>query len=387
MTQPAKGQSDWDRLRDGSLDEAGLGRLLRQRPEAPDPADTERLRTSLEAELRAGELAEEPDFETLAAYVDQALVGADREVFESRLHDDPVLQAEVAELQALRAQLAHRSQARVLPFRARVALPLSGLAAAAALVLALLLSWRPEPGRPGPGQAQQPPAALKAAERVRLADGAGAVVLRADGSLDGLPDLPQDASRSLAAALGEGRLDLPARLAGLQGRAGVLMGAAGPSARLRVLGPLGTSVRSVRPEFHWQPLTGARVYVVSVYGENLTPVLRSPELASSASSWLASADLPRGRSYIWQVAAQVGEGRRVAPAPPEPEARFHVLAAEETRQLEQRLAAAGGSRLARGVLLAQAGVLDEAEQAFGELQAQNPGSQEVARLLKQVRQR
>ncbi len=163
------------------------------------------------------------------------------------------------------------------------------------------------------------------------------------------------------------------------------MGGPAPATRLRVLSPQGVNVRTARPEFHWQPLTGARAHVVSVFTEDLAPVLRSPELPATAASWRAGTDLPRGRSYVWQVAALVGDERQVAPAPPEPEARFHVLGAGEARALEQELAAAGDSRLARGVLLARAGVLDEAALALDELQAANPRSPEVARLLKQVR--
>ena len=45
MNQPPKSQSDWDRLRDGSLDEPAQRRLLHERPAEPDPSDTERLRT------------------------------------------------------------------------------------------------------------------------------------------------------------------------------------------------------------------------------------------------------------------------------------------------------------------------------------------------------
>ena len=387
MNQPPKSQSDWDRLRDGSLDEPAQRRLLHERPAEPDPSDTERLRAVLRAEARAGWPAEEPDYETVAAYVDGALEGVEREVFEARLQADPQLRAELEDLQALRARLARPAAARVLPFRARVLLPLSGLAAAAALVLALLATWRPGPVTPSPFQAQLSTPLPLAAERVRLADAGRAVVLRADGSLEGLPGLSDDSARAVAAALGDGRLELPARLSALQGRPGVLMGAPAPATRLRVLSPQGVNVREARPEFHWQPLPGARAHVVSVFSEDLTPVLRSPELPASAASWRATADLPRGRSYVWQVAALVGEERQVAPAPPEPEARFAVLGAAEARGLEEQLVATGDSRLARGVLLARAGVLDEAERALSELQAANPGRPEVERLLKQVRRR
>ncbi len=386
MNQPPKSQSDWDRLRDGSLDEAGQARLQQERLAAPDPRDVERLQAALRAEARTGWPAEEPDYETVEAYVDGRLEGVAREIFAARLQDDPQLQAEVADLQALSARLARSAAPRALPFRARVVLPLSGLAAAAALVLALLVTWRPGGVAPSPFQAQLSTPVPLAAERVRLADAGGTVVLRGDGSFEGLPGLSGEAARAVAAALGEGRLELPA-LSGLQGRAGVLMGGPAPTTRLRVLSPQGVNVREARPEFRWQPLPGARAHVVSVYSEDLAPVLRSPELTSTASSWRAGAELPRGRSYVWQVAALVGEERHVAPAPPEPEARFHVLAADESRRLEQELGAAGESRLARGVLLARAGVLDEAEQALAELQARNPDSPEVARLLKQLRRR
>lgn len=387
MNQTPKSQSDWDRLRDGSLDEAGQRRLQRERPATPDPGDVERLRAALQAEAQSGWPAEEPGYETVAAYVDGALDDVGRELFEARLQDDPQLQAEVADLQVLRARLA-RPVPRVVPFRARVLLPLSGLAAAAALILALLATWRPAgPVQPSPLQAQLSTPLPLAPERLRLADGGGAVVLRGDGSLEGLPGLPAESARAVAAALGDGRLELPAHLSGLQGRQGVLMGGPAPAARLRVLSPQGVNVRAARPEFRWQPLSGARAHVVSIFSEDLTPVLRSPELPGAAASWRAGADLPRGRSYVWQVAALIGEERQVAPAPPEPEARFRVLGAEDARGLERELGAAGDSRLARGVLLARAGVLDEAEQALGELQAQNPQSPEVARLLKQLRRR
>ena len=154
MNQTPKSQSDWDRLRDGSLDEAGQRRLQRERPATPDPGDLERLRAALQAEARAGWPAEEPGYETVAAYVDGALDDVGRELFEARLQDDPQLQAEVADLQTLRARLTRPSAPRVLPFRARLLLPLSGLAAAAALVLALLATWRPGPVAPSPFQAQ-----------------------------------------------------------------------------------------------------------------------------------------------------------------------------------------------------------------------------------------
>jgi predicted Zn-dependent protease len=68
-----------------------------------------------------------------------------------------------------------------------------------------------------------------------------------------------------------------------------------------------------------------------------------------------------------------------------PEARFLVLAAEAEAELARRLASARGSHLVVGVLLAEAGVLDEAERELRALAAANPGQADVQRLLAGLR--
>ena len=94
-----------------------------------------------------------------------------------------------------------------------------------------------------------------------------------------------------------------------------------------------------------------------------------------------------GVTYQWQVTADTPEGPVRAPAPPAPDARFRVIDAAAGKTLDRDLARAGSSKLLKGLLLAQAGVLDEAEQAFEALQAENPDSKRVADLLARVRER
>jgi hypothetical protein len=142
-------------------------------------------------------------------------------------------------------------------------------------------------------------------------------------------------------------------------------------------------VRGDRPVFRWTPLSGARAYVVTVAREDLTQVAQSEELA--ATEWTPGRPLPRGTTLSWQVAALTSEGRRIAPAPPDPEARFELLEARRAEALARSLAEVGGSRLAIGYLLARAGALDEAETALAALAASNPDAEPVARLLDGLR--
>jgi hypothetical protein len=142
-------------------------------------------------------------------------------------------------------------------------------------------------------------------------------------------------------------------------------------------------VRSDRPTFRWTPLAGAQGYVVSVSGEDLTPVTESPRLTKT--DWTPARPLARDTTYLWQVAAVTRHGRRAVPAPPEPEARFRVLGAGASRALERALAAVHGSRLASGFLLARAGVVDEAEPFLATLAADNPANAEVTRLVEALR--
>jgi hypothetical protein len=317
--------------------------------------------------LRAAE-AEAPDYEDVEAYVDGTLEPEERELFELRLADDPLLQQEVQDLRELRRALVPAARLRGYLW--------PGLAAAAGLALVLWATFR-RPG-PSPEVAVAPTPSLSAAPGAVLQDGGQGIGLAADGRLAGLERLPAGTRDQVARALQTGVMPLPAELAALRGPAVTLMGAPGERARFEVTSPVGTMVRSARPTFRWRAHAGARAYQVSVYDEDLRRLAQSPELRES--EWSPGQDLPRGRVLLWQVAALTSSGREAAPAPPEPEARFRILDAAFAAELSESLAAAAGSHLATAVVLARAGLVDEAKAELAALAARNPDAREPRRL-------
>jgi hypothetical protein len=81
----------------------------------------------------------------------------------------------------------------------------------------------------------------------------------------------------------------------------------------------------------------------------------------------------------------VKDGQEViSPAAPAPEARFKVLGAATMKELERLEAAHPDSHLVRGVLYAQAGLLDDAEREFRALLEANPQSPTAQKLLQSV---
>jgi hypothetical protein len=249
------------------------------------------------------------------------------------------------------------------------------------------------PAQRGAGGATTIGAPGTAAEAVALRDAGGLIAVDAAGTVTGLEAAATAATPSMtqlvADALTKGTLPSSSATAGLGGRELTLMGAGGsrqPSpARLAPLSPIATVVRTTHPVFRWSPHPGARGCVVTIYGPDFDEVMSSPSL--TGTTWTASAALRTGVTYQWQVTADTSEGPVRAPAPPAPDARFRVIDAAAGKALDRDLARAGASQLMKGLLLAQAGVLDEAEQTFEALQAENPDSKRVADLLARVRDR
>jgi hypothetical protein len=207
--------------------------------------------------------------------------------------------------------------------------------------------------------------------------------LRADGSLAGLAGLSLEARADVMVALRSGDLPLPKSLARLRGTQGTLMGEASVEAAFHVVAPVATFVRSEQPTFRWTPHPRAIAYEVVVFNEDLVKVALVRVMRAAEAT--APAPLERGRTYLWQVTALTPAGRVVAPTPPAAEARFRVLGAPAVAALDKALAAVADSDLAAGVLLARAGVREEAETRFAQLAAANPDSAEARRLLDAVR--
>jgi anti-sigma factor RsiW len=417
----------------------------KQPPSSPQvSALGEHFETALD---RAARAAEPPDYDQLAAYVDGTLDDVEREIVESWLESDPELMAEVEDLRALHGAMAAPAvtppsaagpmgsmkasgAGAVLPFERKsatqsaeknaghtrrfgtVTVIMGAMAAAliGAVTWMAVRSARVGDGRPGAGEPgsqvarQVPPRPEQAPSQqtpgsttpeqsrpdaVVVRDGSGSIAIDASGTVTGLTGeaATPEMTQLVADALTKGAVPPSAAAAGLGGRELTLMGRTrrASETRLAPLSPIATLVRSAQPVFRWSPHAGARSYVVTIYGPDFEQVMASPTLTET--TWTPAAPLKPGVTYQWQVMADTPEGAVRAPAPPAPDARFRVIGAAAGKTLDRDLARAGSSQMMKGLLLAQAGVLDEAEQAFEALQAANPSSKRIADLLARVRER
>jgi hypothetical protein len=369
-----------------------------------------KLRAFFETSLDDASRAEEPiGFDEIAAYVDGRLHDVDREIFESRLAHDPVLQAEVADLAAMRDAMpapragSHATATAAATPRGRAAgttsriWMLGALAAAAGLTAGVI--WfattmrqrSPAPtdlrvaqhGAPAPHPSPTP----SSAPRVALHDNDGDIGLDAAGGII-LPTraaISDSLTQDAVAALRAGTLPPTSMPRELRDSGPLtLMGEPQPQARFGIVAPVATLVRDARPTFRWQAHPRARAYRVVVFTDRLERVAASGALRGT--TWTPDVDLKPGTTYQWQVTALTPAGPELTPAPPLPEARFRVLSAEQRLALDQQLAEAGSSTLLRGLALTRAGVLDDAERAFAALAAANPASARASDLLTAVRQ-
>jgi hypothetical protein len=236
-------------------------------------------------------------------------------------------------------------------------------------------------------------------------DGAsGKLGVDRSGKVIGGESLPADLRRAVASALRNGALPAfsdAARtsLAALAPVVGSVVrgpkedASAATDRTFSPSAPLNIRVLTGRPTFRWKPLTGADVagsaphYVVRVFdAADYSPVAESGLL--SKTEWTPEKALPRGRAYVWQVAAQRtaagGSEEVVTPRPPAPEAKFAVLADTEATALTRDLARADDSRLARGLAYWRTGLLDEAARELDALRAANPDVPAVKKLTEQL---
>jgi anti-sigma factor RsiW len=213
-----------------------------------------------------------------------------------------------------------------------------------------------------------------------LNDGGSSVTFDAQGRLSGLERLAPPVRDAVQSALVRRRAETPGLLKDLIGRQGTMLSGSGETGpRFNLAHPVGTVALTDRPKFSWMPLAGASSYVVSVYDANFNLTATSGPLSST--SWVPEKPLPRGAQLSWEVRALRGSEEIIAPAPPSPEARFIVLGGVEAAQLQTTLMAVTGSHLARGVIYAKVGALDEAESEFRALLSDNPESPIARRLL------
>jgi hypothetical protein len=181
-------------------------------------------------------------------------------------------------------------------------------------------------------------------------------------------------------AVATGEMPRSALADSLKLKTGALMGAEPSHVDFLPLGPVGLTDTD-RPTLTWTALDTrgrAVVYRVDVFDAIYDRVDRSEWLSGTA--WTPERPLPGGRTYVWQVTARTGGRDVTVPAPPQPEARFMITTAEQHDGLTAMRRRADGSHLALAVLLANAGVVDEAARELALAREANPESSAVQRL-------
>ena len=297
----------------------------------------------------------------IQAFVDGGLDSDRRREIATHLAGCPACAEEVHDLRGFAAQFGR-------PAWFQGPWTYGALAAAAVLVIGVAITLLSR------AQGPRPVAAIAA-----LTDATGVVTLDSRGSLAGVGALPPADRDRVREALESGHLSVPSTLSELNGRRGALLGPADTPA-FHPVTPIGTVVLADRPTLKWTPLSEATTYIVTLQDQSTGETMNSPPVPRA--EWAPERPLTRGGIYAWQVAGSTNTGREiVAPKPPEPPAMFKVADASEADRLE-RLPA---SHLVRGVLYANAGLLDDAERELAALSVQNPNSEVADRLLKQIR--
>jgi len=231
-----------------------------------------------------------------------------------------------------------------------------------------------------------PSSQLEASPSERLVaqvyDGKARLTLDETGKLSGAEALPLAYQTMLKKALSSQQIGESLRLKGFsRGSSPLMSGRKEAEADFGLIAPIGKVVFSDRPTFRWSPLRGATGYVVEVYDQAFNLVATSPELTNS--SW-AVPSLPRGTVYTWQVKA-IKDGQEItSPRPPAPQARFRIVDQAKANELLKARRMYSSSHLALGLLYAEAGLLEEAEQELRALRIANPDSEIIRRLLGQI---
>ena len=220
---------------------------------------------------------------------------------------------------------------------------------------------------------------------VALRDAGGIVTLDRAGVLRAPRALAPDDERAVVEALASRHLGIPPAIADLAGRSESLMGRSAPAQSFAALSPVGTAVMTDRPTFTWTPLDGATRYSVRVFDDRFNQVAASGPL--TGTSWVPATPLPPGSVLAWQVTATKNGVQITMPSAPDPQARFKVLDRADAEAVARAKASYAGSHLALGVLLARAGLLDEARAELQALAGANPDSALASDLLRDVQQR
>ena len=284
------------------------------------------------------------DYDTqLVPFVEQSLDAADLEIVESHLEDCAMCRAEAEDLRELNDTMSRKQQHAHWGW----------LAAAAAIAIFALLSFLAIRDRNVPpetpsvttaiGRPQLPPVKTPPRAEPRYANA--------------------DWERLVATAVSLRALTFPANLDELAPPSDELRGASATSAG--AMHPAGIVVRELRPLFTWPSRENA-TYVVSVFAGD-EEIARSKPLREAR--WTPLRDLRRAVTYIWQVQINTGESESTIPAPPTPAAMFRIASAADDAAIRLAAAQYPNDHLLQAVLLAHAGLRNDATQALARAKA------------------
>ena len=314
----------------------------------------------------AGDSLEHPGYEAIEAYVDGKLDLAEKARIEQLAALSPQVAEDIADLDAVRRSIGDRTAPLAGAHgreggRVRRNIQWAGVAAAAAagFVAAVWIGTRSEPAS-APAPKTQASAAVAA-----------------PASMFAGSNLSNEERATVENAVASGKLNVPASVLALNTRRGTLLGAAESRNPFNPLTPTATAVLSTRPSFEWSD-GHADHYTIAVFDDTFTEVARGANV--TGTSWTPSIDLPRGGTYRWQVTAHRASGDITIPVPPQPEARFSIVDAQTAETVRGQRDRLSNLPLALGVLMADAGLLNEAR---AELQRamEVPATAEAAKIL------
>ncbi|MFP5245901.1 MAG: anti-sigma factor family protein, partial [Thermoanaerobaculia bacterium] len=258
-------------------------------------------------------------YDEIEAWIDGRATDVERELVEGHIELCALCRTEVRDLERVRESIAAR-HVRWLP----------AIAAAAAVLIAIVAAWF-----------------LAQKSLPTGATGSQPVIATTEPSTTTTAPAPPPPPVLYT-------LQKPPIIDTLARNAGVLRGHV-DTATFALHEPVGTVVLDARPRFRWDATPGAGTYTVAIADRETGGVAATESI--KATTWQPKKSLKRGRTYSWQVTAQLGEERVTVPRPSDPEALFHVATQEEAAAIE----AMQKGHLEMGVELAERGVLDDAE--------------------------
>lgn len=217
---------------------------------------------------------------------------------------------------------------------------------------------------------------------VSLKDGGTAVGIDAAGTLIGYDGLSAPQADLLRSALRNGTVTVGSEVKELAPASERRMGDGSPAKAdgFRVVSPIGKVLDTSRPTFMWKPLDGAESYRVDVFDINYQKFASSGDLRTT--QW--TAELPRGKTFIWQVTG-IKDGTEVrSTAATASEARFRTLDLTRSRDLASIKRRYPRSHLLLALAYAEAGMIAEARMEIEILQRENRRSTLPKKLLTQL---